>query len=67
MAGKGPAMDLGTNSRQHTEDDEMSADEIDEKYSEADPDEITENAIDYFDGDPETESEKAADDHRAEG
>lgn len=59
-------MELGTNSRQHTDDDGMSAHETDEKYSEVDPDDITENAIDYFDGDPETESEKAADDHGAD-
>lgn len=33
--------------------------EIDETYSEVDPDVVAENAIDYFDGKPETESEKA--------
>lgn len=36
-----------------------STDEIDDKYSEVDPEDVLENAIDYFSGDPETESEKA--------
>lgn len=33
--------------------------EIDERYSDVDPEEVAENAIDYFSDDPETESEKA--------
>jgi hypothetical protein len=33
--------------------------EIDDKYSEVDPDVVAENAIDYFADKPETESEKA--------
>ena len=45
--------------RQH---DEPTVDEIDDKYSEADPDDIVEDGIDYFRGKPETESEKQADD-----
>lgn len=40
---------------------ERTTDAIDEQYSEVDPEDVTENAIDYFSGDPETESEKAAD------
>lgn len=37
---------------------EPTVDEIDDQYAEVDPDDVAENAIDYFDGRPSTESEK---------
>lgn len=41
-----------------TSPDEPTIDEIDDTYSDVDPEDVTENAIDYFRGKPETESGK---------
>ncbi|MFP5487231.1 MAG: hypothetical protein ACLGHQ_02845 [Acidimicrobiia bacterium] len=41
-----------------------STEAIDEQYSEVDPEDVAENAIDYFSGDPETKTEKAGDERR---
>ncbi len=35
--------------------------EIVQKYSEVDADDVAENAVDYFEGTPDTESEKSED------
>lgn len=38
--------------------DAPSTDDIDDKYSDVDPDDVAEDAIDYFSGDPTLESER---------
>lgn len=52
-------MEPGTHPTPHDDDEHPTTEDIDEKYAEVDPEDVTENAIDYFQGDPETESEKA--------
>lgn len=54
-------MDAEPDSERPTDSEHPTDSEIDDKYSEVDPEDVAENAIDYFEGEPETESEKAED------
>ena len=51
-------MDASRNADRRPTSEEPRTEEIDEKYSEVDPEDVAENAIDYFEGKPETEREK---------
>jgi hypothetical protein len=57
-------MEPGTNAQHGRE--APTTDDIDETYSEVDPEDVTEDAIDFFSGDPRTERAQDADDDEQE-